>query len=354
MSTPSSLNVDIDALFATTLQNWREGLHDNIFKDNKLTAFLKDSENGVRREGDGGERITEKLMYGKNTTVSSYSGYDKIDTTPQDNISEAYFDWKQIAGSVSISGKELKQNKGRSQILKLFESKKENLVMSMQEELNRQLLNAFSSGNNGKDLVPLPMLVAKDPSNSSWNPVGAIDGSNSADDFWRNKTISSSTGSTSTTDQLHKEALKAYNRASFGSGGSPDIGITDVQTHELLELHMDGRKQYENDPVQAKFGFENLRFKQSALMFDEVVPDVDAESTYSGSEISNGSLFFLNTKFFTLVEEEDTVFEPTEFKKPVDQDAKVGQVLWMGAITVSNRRKHAVVYDINHNLSISS
>lgn len=351
MPTPSSLNVDIDALFAQTLRNWRGQLVDNVFSDNKVTAFLMEDDDGYRRDDDGGDRISETLMYGENTTVGWYSGYDPIDDSPQDNVGEAYFQWRQLAGSLTISGEEQEKNKGRSQILSMLNSKRKNLEMSIKSNLNEALLNKFDNGPSSDRIQPLPFIVPKDPTASAYNPLGAIDGSASENDFWRSQSISSSTGGTATYHQLNKEASQLYRVCALGTGGVPNVGICDHNTWGNIEQSMDERKRLDNEEVTAKYGFENLRFKQASLLFDEKVPDVQNESPYDGSQLNKGTLFFLNTDFLTLVVNPNREFEPTDFKKPANQDAKIAQVLWMGALVTSNRRKHGVLYNVNLDLS---
>jgi len=53
--------------------------------------------NGRKRTEDGGERIVIPLEYGKNDTIKSMtSGYDTIDTTPQEHMTSAYYQWKKL------------------------------------------------------------------------------------------------------------------------------------------------------------------------------------------------------------------------------------------------------------------
>ncbi len=87
-------NPDFNAILSTTLQNYQPTLVDNIFKDLVLLNLLN-SRGRVRVE-EGGTSIVEPLMYAANGTVSSYSGYDPISLTPQDGISAAEYQWKQI------------------------------------------------------------------------------------------------------------------------------------------------------------------------------------------------------------------------------------------------------------------
>src|SRR5574343_661327 len=181
---PSSRTINYDAVLSLCLENLREGLFDQIFSS---TAFLsalygaygrkKARGKGIRMV-NGGERIRVPLMYGKNTTVGSYTGYDVLDTTPQDGITTAFFDWRQIAGSVSISGLEELKNRGENAIKTLLETKVMQLEMSMRDELDQQLIGktissgAFVAGTgptasqSGTDLDPLALMIPKDPTAS--------------------------------------------------------------------------------------------------------------------------------------------------------------------------------------------
>jgi hypothetical protein len=91
-----------------------------------------------------------------------------------------------------------------------------------------------------------------------------------------------------------------------------------------------------------------LKFFNTIIVWDEWVPDV-----YSGtaSTATYGTIAWLNSKFFKCVYEEDTNFVPTEFQIPVNQDAKAKHILWMGTVTVSNRRKLGVTGKIARTLT---
>ena len=112
-------NPNFDQLLATTLANYRDQLTDNVFTARPLTYFLTDK--GRIRMIDGGTKIVEPLIYGTNSTVSSYAGYDTIGLTAQDGITAAEFEWKQYAASIAISGIEEAKNNGDQAILNLLE-----------------------------------------------------------------------------------------------------------------------------------------------------------------------------------------------------------------------------------------
>ena len=162
-------NPDFNALLSTTLQNYQPTLVDNIFKDLVLLNHLN-SRGRVQVE-EGGTSIVEPLMYAVNNTVGSYSGYDAIDLTPQDGITAAEYQWKQMAASIAISGIEESKNRGTEAIIKLLNAKIMQAEESLKSSLNT-MLYSNGAGNGGKDFNGLGNIVA-----TVNNTVGGIDAS---------------------------------------------------------------------------------------------------------------------------------------------------------------------------------
>ncbi len=82
-------------------------------------------------------------------------------------------------------------------------------------------------------------------------------------------------------------------------------------------------------------------------MFDQYV--IDAKNgTITGIPVTAAdSWYMMNSKFIKFKVHSGTNFKTTEFRKPVDQDARSAQVMWRGAVTLSNRRKHGVMGSID-------
>lgn len=346
---PNDLQKQFTAFLTTTLEKYRDQMSDNIFRSNVVLNELL--ENGNVQRQDGGSEIVQPLLYGRNSTIQSYQDYEELETEPQDGITAAEYDWKQIAGTIMISRGERRKNSGKEQLMNLFDKKIQQAEMTIQEEVNNQLINAFSAGNSGKDLTPIPQYIQKDPSTNE--TVGDINQQDN--DWWRNQSQASTA---STAKEFKAELYSLYNACTRGATRSkPDLAISDQATFEEYELALDDQKQYV-DTDMADMGFENLRLKGARMVWDEVVPDVqnqskfDIDSDYDeGSNPATGSVFFVTTDFLEFFIDSETEFVNTEFEKPVNQDAFVSQLLFMGELTVNNRRKHGVLYDIDRNLS---
>lgn len=342
----SSLTLNYDAILSTTLFNYRKKLEDAISTANALFFMLKKGD-AYKTIDDLGERMMIQLMY-ELGQADSYSGYDQLDTTPMDGITAAFFDWRQAAVPIAISGREEKINGGsESKMIDLLESKTKQAELGIQEFFNKKFLQgaggttittAYTSSMNGSVFIdPLPKLVQYAPTTSV--SIGNINQSTYS--WWQNQ----SKNSTSTTYAgFLKELRNARNNASKGPGGGPDLHLADQGTKEVYEAALAAAHQ--NPSYQsADIPFDNVAFYGKPLTWDEFVPDVQGGSVTQST--TSGTWWMLNTKFWGIKVHAGTNFSPTPFQKPVGQDAKVAHILWMGAAGVSNRRKQGVVGGID-------
>ena len=299
-------NPNFDTLLSTTLANYRNQLTDNVFTARPLTYFLMDR--GRIRMLDGGTKIVEPLIYGTNSTVGSYSGYDSIALTPQSGITAAEFEWKQYAASISISGIEEAKNNGEQAIINLLESKIMQAEESMREGFN-QMFFSNGTGNGGKDWNGLGNLV------ENGNSVGGIDGATNA--YWNS--YEENTAGALTLLQM----ATAYNSVSVGND-HPDMVLTTQTLYEKYESLLQPQLRY-TDTKTADAGFQNLLFKAAPVTYDVHCP--------------SGTMFFLNSKYLTLVGHSSKWFAQTEFMRPEDLDARYALIMCYGNFTVRNREK---------------
>jgi hypothetical protein len=359
---PSTNTIYYDSLLSSTLNAYRSTLIDNIYKESAFLTTLRDR--GAVKNQDGGERIQIPLMYGRNDTVKSYHGEEIIDTTIQDELTSAFYEWREIAGTISITRREERQNSGEARILNLLESKIKGAEMSMREELNRQLLagtlsgTTFVPGNGGKDLNPLGWFLRKDNTTDPTvgGNVGNIAGATRA--WWRHVTAVADSGtpdtgnsfalSVSTWKGLQVAMKRLYNTCSRGSGGPPDLGVCNQETFEAYESGLDDKVRY-TDTKMADQGFDAIKLRGATLIWDEIVPGID-DGAYA-ADATDGTLFLLNTKFYELVIDSETDIVTTPFVEPENQTVKTSKILFMGNACVSNLRKHGVLYGISKSIT---
>lgn len=302
-------NANFDALLSTTLANYRDQLTDNVFTARPLTNHLMS--NGRIRMVNGGTKIVEPLIYGQNSTVSSYSGYDTISLTPQEGITAAEYDWKQYAASIAISGIEEAKNNGEQEVINLLEAKIMQAEESLREGFN-QMFFSDGTGNSGKNWNGLGNLV------ESGNTVGGINSANGeGNNWWRS--YEENTAGALTLAQM----ATAYNSVSVGND-HPDLVLTTQTLFEKYESLLQPQLRY-TDTKTADAGFQNLLFKAAPVTYDV--------------HCTSGVMYFLNSKYITLVGHTGKWFQNTPFVRPENMDARYALIMCYGNMTVRNRAK---------------
>ena len=357
MAIPSSLTDDYGVLLTTTLRAMQPKIRDNITRGNKFLAYLEMK--GQFRKQDGGERVKVPLMHALNTTADIYQGYGVLNTTPQDGFTSAFYTWAQLSASISISRKEERQNSGSSKAIDLLRAKTMQAENSLKELLNNCIVagRITASSNLGQFFArrgtidtsadgPLPLASLIDSNASRSVAIGNINGNTYS--FWRNQAQSS----TATTTYAYKSELNnVYNDCSKGVGGNPDLMQGGQVAWEHYWSSLQHQERYfvtDQRTIDVLGGSDALKFRGAAFIWDEVNPDtettaevVDAVGTYTAD-----SVFFINAESMEFITDSQTDFITTPMVRPSNQDARTGQILWMGALGINNRRKNGVLYGV--------
>lgn len=344
-----------NALLSTTLENWAKGIENTITTSMFLFYMLKRSRSWVGVDALG-ERAKFSLRY-KNTPADSFSGYDIIDTTPQDGITASFWPWRQLATSITINGLEREQNSGEFQMLDLLEEKSQQSLDGIQEKFAKAFLQgnginsataittAYTSPTNGSVFLdPLPLLVGHSPTSGTIGSVAA-NVSDGGINWWANQQAAA-------TDTNFASFLKDLdhmrNLCGKGIGGFPDMNLVDQATSEFYTACLRNQNRY-TDTTRADIPFENVAFYGKPVVWDEFMPNWSGTTTVQST--TQGSWLMLNSKFFQVKYSSKTNFRTTPFVRPENQDADVATILWYGAAGVTNRRKHGVLDDINTTLT---
>lgn len=298
----------VDAVLTTTLSNYRQKMIDNIFDDFVILWSFR--QKGKTRYEDGGSSIVEHLLYEKSTAGGWYSGYEQLNTTPQEGLRPAEFLWRQCAYSITISRLEERQNSGKHRMINLLESKTYQAEQSIRDAIASALL---ATSRSSKAINTLNELI------DSSGTVGGI--GRTGNSWWQ----STETASGSFAGQGISDMRTLYNTISSSAGKDhPDLIVTTRTIYEYYENALLPQVRYQSLEM-ANASFESLRFKAADIVYDQ----------YADS----GIMLMLNSKYITLVIDKATDFITTPFVKPANQDAKTAQILFMGNVTTNNPRR---------------
>lgn len=365
-SAPNNITTYLDSVFATSLANYRRSLIDNIGAINSVLYDLIKSE--AYEEADGGTYIAEQLMYGL-TPADSYDGYDELSTLPTDGITQAQFEWRQLAAPITYNTKEVVQNQHR--IINLVKARIQQAELGLQENWAQAFMWGSGPGamasprnstvNNSLHIEPLPKLISYNTTGvDSITNTGATGTSlvvggipENVNTWWRNHW---GTSQATTYSQFMYELESMYNLTALGTGGPPTHMLMDQVTYQNFIHAYFAIYKANPDALDQHYPFVGKVFLNAKVIMDDKVPDVFSNrpgvatgGIVNPGTMTYGSCFYVNAKFFKIRYHPSRNWEMLRdengntFAKPINGDSRVGHVGWMGNVTVNNRRKQGVL-----------
>jgi hypothetical protein len=304
-------------LVSTTFRKHRRQVVDNLSNRNAFLKYI--TKRGNKRTEDGGLSIVETLDYASNGTYQRFSDWDVLDISASEVISAAEFQWRQIAINVVASGREIRINSGESQIVKLAAARIKNAIRTFNNNFSSDL---YSDGTTTNQINGLQALI---PDNVA---VGTVGGINCATfSFWQPQQSKAATlaVTTSATTIENGLMLPLWLKLDRGPDDQPDLIVMDSVYYAFFEASQTSLKRY-NDTSKGDAGFVTLKYKNADVLFD------------GNSGISTSHAYFINTNYMKLVVHQDADLEVMDDMRPVNQDGSVTPIMWMGNLTISNRK----------------
>ena len=308
---------NLSEIVTTTLRNRSKTLSDNVSNHNALLRRLR--ENGNQTSVTGRD-IVRELEYADNGTVQFYAGYESLDVSPSDVLSAAVFDYKQLAGNVTISGLEQIKNSGTEAIINLLEARINVLEKSLMNSLSTSLYSD-GTGTSGKEVGGLQLLIA----DAGTGTVGGINSSTFT--FWQN-VQTTATSSAFSVANVQSDMNTIYLSLVRGAD-SPDLVMAGTNAYTAFLGSLQAIQRITSDDL-ANSGFTSLQYLNSDVVFD--------------SACNTNRMYFLNTDYLRLEVAAARDFVPGEAKMSVNQDAMVTPMFWSGNLTCSNRALQGVIH----------
>jgi len=318
MASPNSVFTE---LVSTTFRNHSKEIKDNLSNRNALLKYIM--MRGNYEKVDGGLTLVEGLDYAANNTYQRYSDFDTLNISQSDVITSAEYQWRQIAINVVASGRELRINSGMSKIKDLAKARLKNALRTFYNNFSNDL---YSAGTLSNQINGLQAIIADVPTGT----VGGIDAS--AWSFWQNKVMDASVQSVTASATTIESGLMLPLWLSLdrGPADQPDLIMADNIFYSYFEGSQASLKRY-TDEQKVNAGFTTIKYKSADVMFD------------SNSGIPSSHMYFINTDYLKLKVHKNADLEELPDQRPVNQDASVIPILWMGNLTCSNRAQQGVI-----------
>jgi len=319
----ASPNATFTEMVTTTLRNHPTMLSDVVSTHNAVWRRL--NLKGNIKLLDGGYQIVEPLDFAENGTFQRYSGYDTLNIGASDVLTAAAFEWVQAAVNVVSSGRELRQNSGREQLINLAEARVKN---AMRTAANYMSIDIHSSGALANQMGGLAHIIQNDGTGT----VGGINSSTYTQ--WKNQFVEA-TGSNAVTRSNIKGFMESLWLSCVRGTDRPDLIVSSNDFFALYWESLSDLQRYTNDKSEANAGFRSLKFNDA-----DVIHDVNTNFTSTAEK-----MYFLNTDSIYLKVHRDANWVTLDEKTSVNQDAVVIPIIWQGQLTTSNRKLQGVLID---------
>lgn len=325
MATPSSVFTE---MVTTTDRTWGRKVTDNVSNHNALLNRMK-RKNKIKTVS-GGYEIAEPIDYAENGTYQRYSGYESLNTAASDVLTTVKYPYQQVALHVTASGRELRMNSGKEAMVNLVSARKEN---ALRTAANNFSVDIYSDGTETNQIGGLANLITTDGTGT----VGGIVAGTWT--FWKNQ-FKEMTGAdlAASPSAANAASMKAdMNSLWLSLNRGADKPDLIVMSHDFYALYELGEQQLQRyaDSDLAKAGFMTLKYKSADVVFDDNTNfSTTAEKAY-----------FINTDYLYLVQHREAQWTMDDQKTPVNQDAVVIPMYWMGNLVTTQRSLQGVLFD---------
>lgn len=307
----------------TTIDNRSMEVADNVTKNNALLTWIKSR--GNIKPLDGGDNINMPISFQENANASWYSGLDPLPTQAVEVLSSAQVQWKQLAAAVVLSGLDKLKNRGESKILDLLDERMEVAENTLANFVDQGM---FSDGTTyaGKTITGLDLVVP------TANTTGTYAGINRATwSFWQSQLQSDSGAPTNGSSGTALSRMTTLVAKCTRGADTPDLILLSNTYWGIYVGALQQQVRFTNED-KAKMGFRTSQFLNA---------DVVLAGGIGGSiSDTNGTGFFLNTKYFKLrphVDRQFTALDP-EKRYSTNQDATIALIGWAGNLVCTSPR----------------
>ncbi len=318
---PASTNV----LVATTLPKLQRQIVDNFFTATPFFWWVRQGNRTATWEG--GDTLEIPLLYDENPMARAYVPYEVMDVKPPQGITTSIWSLAHYRVPIMWSRQMADANRGKSQIVNLIESLKQQAQLSLVKTINDDLFSESTQQSN--KINSLYYLLEEAAQASQSNAPGGI--SKGTYSWWRHqyKAITdTATGIISAFRELHMNCSNGADK--------PDLALCDEYTYINLEDKLQTAVRFVN-PDAVDFGFENVSYKGVTIMFDKTIPDDDHDGN------GDGTLFMVNSKYLKLYVGAGANFKVVSPEYDKWQDAYVGVILVDLQLTCSQMARQGVL-----------
>ena len=306
-----------DQISAMTKALIDDSAADNFFDSNPLFYWLKEKGQVIF---DGGTHIQEPIVYDDVDAAGSFSNYDILDTTPNEQHTAAKADLKRYYVNIVISRHELLRASGKEAVINLLDSKVQVGNMTLAQKISTDLHSDNADAAAG--ITGLQTIVA---GSGTAHNISSSDAS-----VWASQMDSATTALTLKAMDDLWELLAVGNDA-------PKMIVTSRKVlSKFKSLLVTNQRFGEAEKVSGGF---------RAVMFNDAPVFADPNTKETSSTAHH--MYFLNPSWLKLYVHKDDNFTSVPFPVTPNQDVTGSRITASLQLLCNNRRMQGAFTAIN-------
>jgi hypothetical protein len=323
-------------ILSSALEDRSNGYQDLVSTSNALL-------NVMQKKGDwksySGPIIRESLLYAKSGNTVWYNGFDFLANAPAEIINDAEFRAKMLAVGVSLSNEEILNNQGAA-IFDVMETHIAAAEMELQDEVDLSL-QSNGSRFGGKELGGLALAI---PIVTNAGTYGGISRATNA--IWRTSTFDANsfapTVGTQVTATTIRPMLNLIMTQRSRNKRGADLLLMSKEHYAAYDAATIAIQRVNDETSLGKLGFQSLKY-YGAGRSAEIVQDGGI-----GSNMPANTTFGIETSSLRMRYHPERNFNKIgKSMMPINQDAVVSYIGFMGELTMVNPLFNWRFYDSN-------
>jgi len=313
-------------LMSLALEDRSKSYQDLVSNANPLLHVLQDKGNWKPYSG---VTIRETLLYAKSGNTQWYNGFDFLANAPAELFNDAEFRAKMVAVGVSMANEDILNNDGDAQLMDIMEAHLAAAENELQDEVDTSL-QSNGTRFSGKELSGLQLAI---PTVVDSGTYGGID--RSANAIWdtsafdANSFMSAYTQVTATS--IRPMLNQIMTNRSRGKNGA-DLFLMSPEHYAAYDAATVAIQRVNDVTDMGKLGFQSLKYfgagRQAQIVQAGGIGSTMPANTTYGISTDNMRMRYNPGRNF------DRIFK--EAMMPINQDARVQYIGFMGELTMNN------------------
>lgn len=324
-------------IMSLALEDRSSGYQDLVSDNHPVLAILRKK---GRWKTFSGPTIRERLQYAQSGNTIWYNGLDFLKNSPAELFNDAEFRPKMLAVGVTLSGEEVLINSGENQLMDVLEAHIEAAETELLDEVEISI-QGDGSRFGGKELGGLRLALPTVNNAGVYGNISRVD-----NPIWRPGVYDANSFATGIGTQVTKDTIRPFlsrivSQRSRGKQRA-DLFLMSEEHYAAYDAATVAIQRINDETSLGKLGFQSLKYF-GAGGTGEIV-----QAAGIGSTMPSDTTYGLATDNWSMRYHSERNFNKIgKTMMPINQDANVQYIGFMGELTFNNSLFSWKLYDSN-------